>query len=534
MCCGHLLHDYKSNASTNHSKYLQPNIQPIVDKEIRRLSALLNAAKISHLVSERTLGLNQPNNDDSRENAVEPNLNDTENNENVINNKNTNNNNNNNISNSKRQTPPRFRSDVWRQVKLNNTDEDEYGDSFLHRTPVAPLQFADCKAISFRIARNNAEKQRRAQVQSNISRKVMDIDNELEARLHQIRIESAEEAQKRLHEKRQQREKALLDAIKQMDETARHDEEANRREMSAMIEHNRKIIDRANKMKREEEIRELYESMKASKQLFIGRYEGYVKGITMRQAELRAAGRWEAYAEQKDLFLQRYEGIIKAVNSREISITDVEALDRLCDDIRQESATVEADIAAHKAKTDEAATKAAHSQEQERKERAEAAAAAARAAEAVTATHPVTTVDAVDARQKPIKSVNVLSDFVNPQRYKTYRELMIFLDEYTASFKPLLEDQNWKPFRFNCQKAVNMPVNAISAVTGQHLRVGSHCLHIFYQFLIYFSCSLQDKFDRIVNLLEGAHISDFKIAASEHPCGIQYCTWLLAQKFVVR
>lgn len=88
--------------------------------------------------------------------------------------------------------------------------------------------------------------------------------------------------------------------------------------------------------------------------------------------------------------------------------------------------------------------------------------------------------DAVDhtkSVERPSNKVgNVLEEFVNEKRLRYYQTLMAFLDEHTAAFKPLLDDVNWKKFRFNCQKAVNTPVNALTAVTSQHLRVSLHTL----------------------------------------------------------
>lgn len=340
-------------------------MRPLSDnQEVLRLSALLNAAKISPFVSGRTIGLKEPAKSDSNADVNSNNgkingkTDVVEKDENV-----------NDVSsvgkhrqnNNNRMKPitPKFRADVWRQVKADTTDEDDFSDtsSILNRTPASPLPLTDCKAISFRIAKSNAEKQRRAAVQSSVSRRVSDIDAELEQRLRQIRIESAEEAQRRLQEKRQQRENALLAAIEQMDETARHEREASEREITAMIEHNRKIIDRANKLKREEEKRELLELLEATKHVFMSRFEEYIKTIRVNDGDLRAAGRWDAYAEQQNTFYKRYEAFFKHLNSNvsDISVADVHTFEKLCDDVKQETAKAKEDIGAHRASKEEAA-----------------------------------------------------------------------------------------------------------------------------------------------------------------------------------
>lgn len=64
------------------------------------------------------------------------------------------------------------------------------------------------------------------------------------------------------------------------------------------------------------------------------------------------------------------------------------------------------------------------------------------------------------------------------------------------------------------QKAVNVPVNAISPTSANHL---------------------QDKFFKLSRLISGQLVETGlgKIAASSHPEGIAFCKNLLAHKFVV-
>lgn len=93
-------------------------------------------------------------------------------------------------------------------------------------------------------------------------------------------------------------------------------------------------------------------------------------------------------------------------------------------------------------------------------------------------------------------------------------KLKNYLEEFDKKCKNLVDNNMLKKFRFNCQKAVTMPVNAISPISGTHL---------------------SDKYFKLHNLLSGkdVDIGDLKISASEHPDGINYCKNLLAKKFVV-
>jgi nucleoporin GLE1 len=67
---------------------------------------------------------------------------------------------------------------------------------------------------------------------------------------------------------------------------------------------------------------------------------------------------------------------------------------------------------------------------------------------------------------------------------------------------------------FSFQKAVNVPVNAISPTSADHL---------------------QDKFFKLSRLISGQLVETGhgKITASLHPEGIAFCKNLLAHKFVV-
>jgi hypothetical protein len=68
--------------------------------------------------------------------------------------------------------------------------------------------------------------------------------------------------------------------------------------------------------------------------------------------------------------------------------------------------------------------------------------------------------------------------------------------------------------KFALQKAVNIPVNAISAVSGAHLR---------------------DKLQRLLVLLSGqqVEITNSKISVQEHPAALPFCKYLFAKMVVV-
>ncbi|KAJ8714158.1 hypothetical protein PYW08_007778 [Mythimna loreyi] len=113
-------------------------------------------------------------------------------------------------------------------------------------------------------------------------------------------------------------------------------------------------------------------------------------------------------------------------------------------------------------------------------------------------------------QQQPKKTQPV---FYSAENYNYYENLKNYLEQYEAQYAQLLQDVNFKKFRFDCQKAVNTPVNALSSVSASHMR---------------------DKFDKLSKLLKGERVQvlDIYVTATQHPQGLFYCTALLAKKIV--
>jgi nucleoporin GLE1 len=112
-------------------------------------------------------------------------------------------------------------------------------------------------------------------------------------------------------------------------------------------------------------------------------------------------------------------------------------------------------------------------------------------------------------------TILTLQQCISPTNLKKYAEIKHFLSHHFELFKELSADEHQKQFRFDCKKAVNIPVNAISAVSSEHLR---------------------DKYIKLSNLLSGktVAVADKQINASKHPQGIPFCMDLLAKKFVLQ
>uniref|UniRef100_A0A1I8NC00 mRNA export factor GLE1 n=1 Tax=Musca domestica TaxID=7370 RepID=A0A1I8NC00_MUSDO len=98
------------------------------------------------------------------------------------------------------------------------------------------------------------------------------------------------------------------------------------------------------------------------------------------------------------------------------------------------------------------------------------------------------------------KPANVTSQHVSPERLEFYTKINTFYLEKVERVKALQSDESMKKYRFDCQKSINIPVNAISAVSPQHI---------------------QDKFDKL-----------YSFVTSQPPLGRDYCILLMAKKFV--
>ncbi|XP_054013711.1 mRNA export factor GLE1 [Hylaeus anthracinus] len=102
---------------------------------------------------------------------------------------------------------------------------------------------------------------------------------------------------------------------------------------------------------------------------------------------------------------------------------------------------------------------------------------------------------------------NNLYKYVDKESLQRYMDSQQFLDYYANSYNDFVQAESTRKFRFECQKAINIPVNAISGINEQHLR---------------------DKYERLHNLLTGRAMPN----VNEYPQGIAFCKNILAKKIV--
>lgn len=475
--------------------------------ESLKISTLVNAAKISPLIQERTIGPDRLN----KENKYSQKTIDTSRQENQSNHSSTKTNDSsingsshrisNTSKNSNEPTTPRFRRDVWREVNI---------DSEII-SPRNILNINDCKAISFRLAAKDADKERRSKILSNLQVKQDQWETELEERLQKMRIKTAEEQQHK-QAKRMERERQILKAIEEIDAQAEQDELHSNQKKNEMIEHSRKLIEKANQLKKQNELRLLVETINANKTLFINLFELYAKTIIGAQTILDQHDKHTAYINKREELLKRYEQIMNLVNAKAISQAETEMFEKLCDDMKQEQNDLNKEIEqlieqATENRTISIKTTSIASPQSNNQE--------------IPANHTVASqptnvqeISVTDGNPNIVFNLTTAKSVGSDERIAYYSELMRFYENYRNEIEPIANDINLKKFRFNCQKCVNTPVNSIAAVSAVHL---------------------QDKLEKILLLLSGNQvpIGDFCFNAVEHPMGIKYCTFLLAKKFIV-
>jgi len=94
-----------------------------------------------------------------------------------------------------------------------------------------------------------------------------------------------------------------------------------------------------------------------------------------------------------------------------------------------------------------------------------------------------------------------------PSNLQTFAELTNFKNNYVAN---IVFSDSEKSFKFDLQRAVNTPMNAISAYSSAHLK---------------------DKLDKLTSLLSGntVTVGDKQLSASSHPSGLPFCLNLAAK-----
>ncbi|XP_017149398.1 nucleoporin Gle1 [Drosophila miranda] len=109
---------------------------------------------------------------------------------------------------------------------------------------------------------------------------------------------------------------------------------------------------------------------------------------------------------------------------------------------------------------------------------------------------------------------SICTSYVHPSRLAFYNEIISLYQTKVDAVKPLQSEESLKQYRTGCQRAINLPLNAITAVSPQHL---SNNFEKLYKFFAGHSV-------RVMN--------DATITINDHPLARDYCMLLMAKKFV--
>lgn len=119
---------------------------------------------------------------------------------------------------------------------------------------------------------------------------------------------------------------------------------------------------------------------------------------------------------------------------------------------------------------------------------------------------PPTSVAQVRPQEGEVLCVDVVA-------FQEYTRLQQKLKDTETAIQVLSSTSQLKKLKFDLQKAVNIPVNAISAVSGAHMR---------------------DKLQRLLVLLSGQQleIANKRVSVNEHPAALTFCKHLIAKMVV--
>lgn len=126
---------------------------------------------------------------------------------------------------------------------------------------------------------------------------------------------------------------------------------------------------------------------------------------------------------------------------------------------------------------------------------------------------PQVTIQTVPKQEEQTVNLNQCITVTDLDKYES---VLVFAKKFKETFIQLENDPSLKTFRFDCKKAVNVPVNSLSDVNAQHIL---------------------DKYRKLHNLLSGQPVqiaNKQHLNAATHPQGVAFCMDLLAKKFVLQ
>ncbi|XP_055627521.1 mRNA export factor Gle1 [Toxorhynchites rutilus septentrionalis] len=372
---------------------------------------------------------------------------------------------------------------------------------------------SECRAVSVRMYQQDVERKRIQDVQKELAERHARVreadrlrDSQLEEKLRKAELDVA----RRIREKEQK----LLDDLREQERVAN---ELERQRLAEIESENKRSAEKSQLLKRQEEEKRRKLSMLTAIFSHHTNFHSMTDDVTKMLAAVDKdyANNFSKEKKVVQALVRSFEQLLHGVNiNREATQPDVDKAGELCKymektiaEVAEMMSRIQAEIAERVKKEAEQQTQAAQKQEQGQQQQSVAVAA-------VPATQDTTDTSAVPKATQQISSQpHPLAAFVSQESLAFYMGIKSFYEQHQTAVKALLEDASMKAYRFNCQKVINTPVNAISVVSREHF---------------------VDKFNKLDALLGGQSIKigDTAVSINGHPLGRVYCTMLLAKKFV--
>ncbi|XP_055595133.1 mRNA export factor Gle1 [Uranotaenia lowii] len=459
------------------------------DLQSLQISALTNAARISPFVYGRTIG--PKSNDESNDDVIALKRSDS---------KSENDKNSNNISDRSLEAEKEdLKSVPDLRVTFSNR-RDVAGSSPNSRK----VDISDCKAVSFKLYQQELERQRMKNVRKELEERQARVreadrlrDSDLRERLKKVESKTAK--------KIQEDEQKLIEAIRKQELEAKQSEQ---RKLVEINETNRRLAEISSRLKKnEEEIKRknaMFDEIQGHHANFRQLTEAFTKSLMNIDREY--SSHFSNQKKSVQSLVKSFEQLLQTINAhQEVTQTDIDKGAELCKSMESTNGEVVETINQIQK---EIAEKIKNQQEQRKAESQQ---------KVEVQQQPPKAQDTTDTKPKPAASTSQtphpLASIVSREALAFYTEIKTFYEQHQAAVKVLLDDASMKSYRFNCQKVINTPINAISSVSREHLL---------------------DKYQSLDALLAGQPVrtGEQTVSIQGHPLGKTYCTMLMAKKFV--
>lgn len=364
------------------------------------------------------------------------------------------------------------------------------------------VKITDYMSVKARTNLEEIEKQRRLLVKKEMELRQLRL-NDMERKRNAMHNENLQKGQLNAQRKIRENEQEIIEAIKNEEKLAKEFEEKQKLDLKEQkkraLEQKFKLKEEEDKRQKEKTIKDLFHKTHNECHLLhqeILKKINEVNSNTINNGNINLNSMYEHFQKQ----------------SHELGTQELNTTKYISEDIKKLAVIKNGLIDFSKKFDEEIKPMLIQQYEREKNEKL------AKQKKEVQQYKEITTNETTTEYDKDIQSCVTLvgncASFSNEDCNNQWIELMNFGTNYEKAIEPLINDGNCKKYRFDCQRAINIPVNAISGVNSEHL---------------------VDKYNKLFNLLSlnVVKIGDTNFTAGAHPLGKQFCTNLLAKNFVV-